>query len=264
MKVKREQLPMDAASVVPPSVEFSVQLQFHEALKFFLRPITNGPLIKILREKTSVKDVIESCGVPHPEVDVILVNGSPVDFAFSLRGPSEVEIFGGRESPSAFAEFRLQSCQATRFVADGHLGKLVRILRLLGVDVAYNRSADDRGLLEVMLKEDRALLTRDRRLLMHAVVRHGYYPRSQIPEEQTLEVVRRFNLADALAPYTRCLRCNAALALVEKRDVFSQLKPLTQIYYQDFRQCVGCRKIYWPGSHFPKLQARIAQLKSEF
>src|SRR3989442_10252371 len=104
MKVKREQLPMDAAAVVPPPVEFSVQLQFHEALKFFLRPRRNGPLIKILREKTSVKDVIESCGVPHPEVDVILVNGSPVDFAFSLRGPSEVEIFAVRESPSAFAE----------------------------------------------------------------------------------------------------------------------------------------------------------------
>ena len=241
---------------------FSVRLDFHESLRFFLRGNQSGSVEKILREKTAVKDAIESCGVPHPEVDLILIDGSPVDFAFQLYREHDVEIFGLSDFPERFQNARLQRKAIARFVADGHLGKLTRLLRLLGIDVAYDRSADDRKLLEIAVGEQRALLTRDRRLLMHSVVQHGYYPRSQAANEQTLEVVRRFDLSGAFAPYTRCLHCNAALVSVRKDEVFAQLEPLTQIYYEDFRRCSGCGRIYWAGSHFPKLQARIAELQS--
>ena len=220
--------------------EFSVRLIFHESLRFFLRRNPCGLPEKILREKTSVKDVIESCRVPHPEVDLILIDGAPVDFRFQLHGKHEVEIFGFFDSPERFQNARLQTRAITRFVADGHLGKLTRLLRLLGIDVAYDRSADDRKLLKIAVNEQRALLTRDRQLLMHAIVQHGYYPRSQTPDEQTLEVVRRFDLSGAFAPYTRCLNCNATLDSVRKDEVFAQLEPLTQIYYEDFRRCTGC------------------------
>jgi uncharacterized protein len=240
--------------------EFSLRLNFHESLRFFLRDKVHHSLGKTLREKTSVKDAVESCGVPHPEVDLILVNGAPVDFAFVLQVEHEVEIFGVRDSPKHFANSRLQTRAARRFVADGHLGKLTRFLRLLGIDVAYDRAADDRKLIEISTVEERALLTRDRRLLMHAVVRHGYYPRSQNTEEQTVEVVRRFELFNTFAPFTRCLHCNAALNSVAKDEILSQLEPLTKIYYEDFRRCESCGKIYWAGSHFPKLEARIASL----
>jgi uncharacterized protein with PIN domain len=150
-----------------------------------------------------------------------------------------------------------------RFVADGHLGKLTRFLRLLGIDVAYDRAADDRSLIEISTAENRALLTRDRRLLMHAIVKNGYYPRSQNSEEQTLEVVRRFRLAATFAPFTRCLHCNALLSSVPKQEVLSQLEPLTKIHYEDFRRCQRCAKIYWAGSHFSKLQARISSLQRQ-
>lgn len=260
---------------------FPVRLSFHESLRFFLSKIRSGKetlsvtegitgkmpvprhgsLDKILREKTSVKDVIESCGVPHPEVDLILIDGSPVDFAFQLRHEHEVEIFGVLDSAECFQNARLQTRAIARFVADGHLGKLTRLLRLLGIDVAYDHSADDRKLLEIAVTETRALLTRDRRLLMHSILEHGYYPRSQAPDNQAVEVVRRFDLASVFAPYTRCLHCNAVLKSVAKAEVFAQLEPLTQIYYDDFRRCSGCGRIYWPGSHFAKLQASIAELR---
>ncbi len=243
--------------------DFCVRLDFHESLRFFLPRNAGRPLGKILREKTSVKDAIESCGVPHPEVDLILIDGSPVDFAFQLRREHEVDVFGFHDSPERFQHARLQKRTIARFVADGHLGKLARFLRLLGIDVVYDRSADDRKLLEIAVSEKRALLTRDRRLLMHSIVQHGYYPRSQMPDEQAFEVVRRFDLLRAFAPYTRCLHCNAALESVGKSEIFSQLEPLTQIYYEDFRHCTGCGKIYWAGSHFPKLQARIAELRNK-
>ncbi len=245
-------------------VDFPVRLTFHSALQFFLRRRTGEAIDKILHEKTSVKDVIESCGVPHPEVDVILVQGLPVDFAGQLREASDVEVFGVGEVPARLAEFRLQPASARRFVADGHLARLARHLRLLGVDAACEAAANDRRLLEIMSQEDRALLTRDRRLLMHAGVRCAYYPRSQLPEEQVVEVVRRFQLRDALAPFTRCLRCNALLATVSKTEVLPALEPLTRVYYEEFRRCTGCGQIYWSGTHHPKLQARLARLLEKF
>ena len=97
---------------------------------------------------------------------------------------------------------------------------------------------------------------------MHAAVRHGYYLRSQDPLEQTVEVLRRFDLGSALAPFTRCLRCNALLQPAKKADVFDQLEPLTKIYYDLFRRCCGCGQVYWSGSHFEKLQKRIGTIRS--
>ena len=124
------------------------------------------------------------------------------------------------------------------------------------------KNADDRQLLEVMARENRALLTRDRRLLMHAIVQHGYCPRSQNADEQTIEVVRRFDLSELIAPFTRCLRCNAPLEEAAKADIIDKLEPLTKIYYDQFRRCPDCKQIYWSGSHFPKLQKRIEEIRS--
>lgn len=241
---------------------FPVRLTFHGNLGFFLG--SKGSTVeRQLSEKTSIKDVIEASGVPHTEVDLILVNGQPVDFAFVIGRESAIDVYPVEsQGITSFAENRLQVLDIRKFVADGHLGKLVRDLRLLGIDVVYDPASEDRQLASISSNENRALLTRDRRLLMHAIVRHGYYLRSQDPLEQTLEVLRRFNLADALAPFSRCLRCNAPLDPAEKGSVINQLEPLTKIYYDQFRRCSGCGQVYWSGSHFEKLQKRIETIRS--
>ena len=242
---------------------FSVRLSFHGDLDFFLPSRTPGKdITRSLSEKTSVKDVIESCGVPHPEVDLIVVNGEEVDFDYGVTNEAEIEVHPSEIQSPQSKKKRLQVNTTSRFVADGHLGKLTRNLRLLGFDVAYDPEAEDRQLLDVMDRENRALLTRDRRLLMHAVVRNGYCPRSQAPDEQTVEVIRRFNLLGLIAPFTRCLRCNALLQEITKADIIEELEPLTKIYYEQFRRCTGCGQIYWPGSHFPKLQKRLEQIRA--
>jgi uncharacterized protein len=156
----------------------------------------------------------------------------------------------------------LQVHHLTKFLSDGHLEKCARDLRLLGFNVVYDRDAQDRQLLAVMDIDNRALLTRDRWLLMHKVVRHGYYPRSQDPAEQTIDVMWRFDLFSSIAPFTRCLRCNALLEKVEKGEVIEKLEPLTRIHYDHFRRCTGCGQIYWQGSHFDKLRARIAGIRA--
>jgi len=256
-------MPIRKGEFVSEVSSFTVRLNFHGDLAFFLKSKGGRRIVeRPLGEKTSVKDVIESCGVPHPEIDLILVDGQPVGFSHILECEHEIDVYPIRSLPTLFHEHRLQTAGINQFIADGHLGKLTRDLRLLGFDVAYDRDAQDRQLLAVMNIENRALLTRDRWLLMHKVVRHGYYPHSQDPAEQTIEVMQRFDLFSSIAPFTRCLRCNALLEKVEKGEVIEKLEPLTRIHYEHFRRCTGCGQIYWPGSHFDKLRARIEEIRA--
>jgi uncharacterized protein with PIN domain len=244
---------------------FTIRLKFHGDLPFFLGSKTRREIIeRALQGKTSVKDVIESCGVPHPEVDLILVDGQPLDFHHTFRMDADVDVYPVQSPCTHFEKHRLQVPRIKYFIVDGHLGKLTRNLRLLGFDIAYDPQAQDRQLLSVMESENRALLTRDRRLLMHAVVQTGYSPRSQNAHEQTIEVVRRFDLFDSIAPFTKCLRCNGSLQKVAKADVIKKLEPLTKIYYEEFRRCMGCGQIYWAGSHFSKLQERLEKIRAQF
>ena len=243
---------------------FTVRLNVFGDLDFFLPPRTRGGKVeRCLGERTSVKDVIESCGIPHPEVDLIVVNRKAVDFAHPLTVDAEIELYPPAMQYSKFREKRLQVFTIIEFIADGHLGKLVRDLRLLGIDVVYDPAAEDRQLVTTASKNNRALLTRDRRLLMHAAVKHGYYLRSQNPLEQTIEVLRRFDLGSILSPFSRCLRCNALLEAAEKERVIGQLEPLTKIYYDEFCRCTGCAQVYWSGSHFTKLQKRLEQIRAK-
>ena len=240
---------------------FKVRLTFHGDLPFFVRSNRRN-VDRLISERTSIKDIIEAVGVPHPEVDLILVNGKPVSFERVLIQDAMVDVYGlDSNRLTFFPENRLQVAKIKKFIADGHLGKLVRDLRLLGIDVTYDRDAEDRELVKIATQENRALLTRDRRLLMHSVLRHGYYLRSQNPLQQTVEILRRFDLSKVLAPFSRCLRCNAELEPATKAQVMGQLEPLTKIYYERFRRCPGCGQVYWSGSHFDKLEKRIEAIQ---
>lgn len=242
---------------IPP---LGVRLRFHGGLDYFLKQSAGEREIRrALSEPTSVKDIIESCGVPHSEVDRILVGGRAVDFQYVIRNAAEIDVYpvGTADLPGE----PLQQRHLERFVADGHLGKLVRNLRLLGIDVVYDNQLDDPGLLDVMQSDQRALLTRDRRLLMHRIVIDGYCPRSSEPMTQTVEVVRRFQLSPNLKPFTRCLQCNGLLEQVDKAAVINQLEPLTRIYYEEFRSCTVCGKIFWRGSHFSKLEGFLERFR---
>jgi hypothetical protein len=164
-----------------PAGRFAVTLRFYGDLPFFLkRSASGGVTVRLLREKTSIKDVIESCGVPHPEVDLILCDSVPRAFQFHVIGDTAVEVYPVTSSMELHRNHQLQRRHLTRFVVDGHLGKLARDLRLLGFDTVYRSDVDDAVLLHIAVEQERALLTRDRRLLMHARIRDGYCPRVRL------------------------------------------------------------------------------------
>ncbi len=243
-----------------------VTLRFYEGLNVFLnRDHHNKRFSYYLKGTTSIKDLIESCGVPHPEVDVILINGMGVDFHYHLLEEDRIEVYPVLPDHSFENACHLQKrpLDDHRFIADGHLGKLTRYLRLLGFDVAYSANADDSAILNIMQAEERALLTRDRRLLMHKVVRHGYCPRSDQPIDQLLEVIQRFGLDNAINPFSHCLNCNGLLQPVDKSEILNQLEPLTRQYYDSFARCESCENIYWQGSHYDHLAGLINKIQGQ-
>lgn len=212
----------------------------------------------------SVKDLIESAGIPHPEIDLILVNGASVPFEHAVRSGDRIAVFPQFRSfdVAAVTRVRPRRLDSLRFVVDVHLGKLARHLRLLGLDTLYRPDADDAALAEMAALEDRVLLTRDRGLLKRRQVQHGYFIRHQHPHRQLVEVLRRFDRL-AIRPFSRCLRCNAALQEVSKSAIDAALLPLTRHHYDCFHVCSGCGRIYWKGSHWKRLTIAIDTARAE-
>ena len=210
----------------------------------------------------SVKDAIESLGVPHVEVDLILVNGRSVGFEHRLRAGDRVAVYPVFETLDVSPAVHLagRPLREPRFVADVHLRRLARLLRLLGFDVAYSNDADDPDLVRTSLAERRILLTRDRMLLKHGALTHGAWIRSTDPIEQAREVVRRFDLRSSARPFTRCSSCNGPLVDVEKRRVLDDIPPRTARWLDEYVHCAACGKLYWRGTHHERLQSLIDRI----
>jgi len=207
----------------------------------------------------SVKDLIESLGVPHTEVDLVLVNGSSVDFTHGYQDGDRLSIYPAFSSVDVESAFHLlpELPGVRRFVLDTHLGRLAAYLRMLGFDSLYRNDYDDPELADISSTDKRILLTRDRKLLMRRQVEYGYFVREHFPQSQLLEVVNRFGLAGLQQPFTRCMSCNGLLHPVDKRDIEQLLMPRTRAYYNQFWQCADCRKVYWEGSHCQRMQKLV-------
>jgi uncharacterized protein with PIN domain/sulfur carrier protein ThiS len=207
----------------------------------------------------SVKDLLESVGVPHTEVDLLLVNGEPAAFDHRVADGDRVTVYPVFEAfdIAPATRVRPEPLRETRFVLDAHLGRLAALLRLAGFDAAYRSDAADDALAAVSHAERRILLTRDQALLKRRAVTHGYYVREVRPREQLVEVVRRFQLARSARPFTRCTCCNTVLAVVAKGEVADLVPPRSFTHFERFLRCGGCGRVYWRGSHYERLRTLI-------
>jgi uncharacterized protein with PIN domain len=207
----------------------------------------------------TVKDRIESFGVPHTEVDLILVNGEPVDFAHRVRDGDRVSVYPVFESfdIAPLARLRPEPLRDPRFVLDTHLGRLAAYLRMMRFDALYQNRCEDETLAEVSRGQRRILLTRDVGLLKRGAVTHGYFVRETDSRRQLEEVVRRFDLARLAKPFSRCMRCNALLEPVSKEEVREGLPPRTAALYDEFHRCPGCGRFFWQGSHYDRMRRLV-------
>lgn len=258
-----------------------VKISFYEALKDFISAnesaehgdnadISPRVIYHQLMQNRSVKDLIESIGVPHTEIDVIVVNKVSVDFDYLVNSGDEIEVYPVHSNclNQNHAEESLLHCvpddpDEYRFILDVHLGRLASYLRMLGFDVLYRNNCDDEELADISAREARILLTCDRLLLMRKIVIYGYFVRSRKIDEQLSEVVKRYRLQRKLRPFTRCMSCNGIIHPVDKTAIEHLLEPGTGKYYDQFYQCANCQKVYWRGNHFDRMQSIIDRLQAE-
>jgi hypothetical protein len=213
------------------------------------------------KDRVTVKHLIESLGVPHAEVDLILVDGRPVDFAHIVENGQRISVYPVFESLDVADVNRLRPrpLRVSRFVLDTHLGQLASYLRLLGFDTLYRNDYEDPELARISHEQGRILLTKDRGLLKRKIVSHGYVVRESDPAEQLVEVVERFDLRGQFEPFKRCLRCNGLIEAVDKAAVVDRLPANTRRYYDEFRQCPDCGRVYWKGSHYQRMRGFLRE-----
>jgi uncharacterized protein with PIN domain len=212
--------------------------------------------------KASIKDVIESLGVPHPVVGKLTVNGRNVGFDYILSDKDIVEVFPLTPpvNPLVPSTLRPEALDRIAFVVDINAGKLALHLRTFGFDTAYGSATRDGTIAETAHSQKRILLTRDTSLLKRKIIMHGYLLRSQDPAMQLIEVVRLYDLSRKTKPLSRCIPCNGLLASISKETILERLEPLTKKYYESFHICKQCHRIYWPGSHQKKIMAFIQEI----
>ncbi len=237
--------------------------RFYAELNDFLPPARRGVAFPHeFHGGPSVKDVIESLGVPHTEIDLILADGESVEFSWILRDASRVSVYPVFESIdiTPLARVRPAPLRDVRFVLDGHLGRLARYLRMLGFDARWRNDARDDEIARISAAEHRILLTRDSGLLKRRIVSHGYRVRDVDPQRQLAEVVDRLDLLRSIVPFQRCLRCNDLLETVRKEDVADDLPPGVRERHDAFRRCPSCGRVYWAGSHHRRMERLISDL----
>jgi uncharacterized protein with PIN domain/sulfur carrier protein ThiS len=235
-------------------------IRFYAALNDFLTPERRAQTTPCsFYVSGSVKDLIESLGVPHTEIELILVNGNPVDFAYRVQDGDRISVYPPFRSLdiSPLNPLRPETLAEFRFVADTHLGRLAAYLRMLGFDTWYQRDAADEELAAISAREQRIVLTRDRGLLKRNIVTRGYFVQATDPARQVVEVLQRFDLVPRTRPFRRCIHCNAILQPASKEEVIDRLLPETRQYYDEFFLCPRCRRIYWKGSHYRRMQRFI-------
>jgi uncharacterized protein with PIN domain len=239
------------------------QLRFYEELNDFLAPaLRKITFSHVFDRRASIKDMIESFGVPHTEVDIILVNGESVDFSYIVLDGDRISVYPVFESldVSPLVRLRPAPLRSPAFVLDSNLGRLARYLRLLGFDCLYQNDYDDKTVANIADREQRIVLTRDRALLQHKVITRGYFVREVRPRLQVKEVLARFDLYRLVTPFNRCIRCNGELQAIDKQVIEDRLEPKTRKYFDTFRICTACGQIYWQGSHHARSLRLVEEL----
>ena len=243
----------------------SAYLRFYEELNDFLPERKRKIRFELkFKGRTSIKDLIESIGVPHGEVDLILVNDKSVDFSQIVNEGDDISVYPIFESIDItnLQHLREKPLRHPKFVLDVHLGTLAKYMRMFGFDSLYSNKFTDEDLIKISLKESRTILTRDIGILKHSIVSRGYFVRNTKPEIQIEEIIKRFDLYSNINKLSRCLECNSPLEIISKEKIFERLPPKVRACKDVFFICKKCDKIYWQGSHFNNMNVMMNKFLS--
>jgi uncharacterized protein with PIN domain/sulfur carrier protein ThiS len=228
----------------------TASFHFHgELAEFLARPHRGKAFRYGCARAATLKNAIEALGVPHTEVGALTVNGEPATLQRIVREGDAIEIHP-YQSGSEMGTVSI-------FLADAHLGGLARFLRMLGYDTLHENAFSDAEIRRIASEEKRIVLTRDRELLKCGDIARGCYVHALKPEAQLREVAARYDLAASARPFTRCLTCNLPLQPVGKAEIAARLPDKVSQLHERFVRCPGCDGVFWPGSHYERMQAAL-------
>jgi uncharacterized protein len=248
---------MSIEELAPVAGRALARFRFYEELNDFLpRERRKREFDYRCARAATIKNAIEALGVPHTEVELILVNGESVDFSYLVRDGDRISVYPKFEALDVRELLRVRDepLRETKFVADAHLGGLARLLRMLGFDTLYSNELTDGQIRATSHSEARIVLTRDRELLKCRMITHGCFVHSLRPQDQLREVVDRLQLAASARPFTLCLHCNLPLIFIDQEAVADRLPPRVAAVYRRYSWCEGCDRIYWEGSHWQRMR----------
>ncbi len=239
--------------------------RFYEELNDFLTAGRRKRDVEVaFKGRESVKDMIEALGVPHTEVDLILVNGVSVGFDYLLQDGDRVSVYPVFESLDIREASRLRDLplRETRFIAEANIRDIVKYMRALGLDVECDPSLSPREIIRMSNRERRTILTRSRKLLKHRDVTRGIFVRPGPRVQEIRRIIDLLSLRQVILPFSRCLECNGHLAKVARDSVWERIPPKARDRHDDYAQCSGCNRIYWRGTHFAKIRAVVEEILS--
>ncbi len=244
--------------VIPSKVQFRFYAELNDFLRLDRRQkvfdyFYHGPV--------TVREAIENQGIPHSSVDMILVNGEPVDLNHNLCDNDYISVYPVFEllDISTISKIRKDPLRSIRFIVDAHLGKLAKNLRIMGFDTLYRNTYNDNEIRLIARLQRRIILTKDKGLLMAKNIARGYYVRSVNSKEQTTEVVRKFDLYNIIDPLSRCLICNHRLVELSPAAIPHDLLKTIVTGFEVYYKCHHCHKIFWKGSHYKSMVNAILQ-----
>ncbi|SEB05751.1 Mut7-C RNAse domain-containing protein [Paraburkholderia sartisoli] len=240
--------------------------RFYEELNDFIaRPLRRRSFSCACARGATAKHMIEAIGVPHTEVELILVNGESVGFEHPLADGDRVAVYPKFEAfdIQPLLRVRERPLRVMRFVADAHLGGLAQLLRLAGFDTLYDNHYPDEDIEAIASRDHRVVLTRDRELLKRRTITHGCYVRALKPKIQLREIFDRLDLAGSAQPFRLCLACNAPLRRIAKEDVAGHVPEGVLERHARFVTCDVCRRVFWEGTHWQRMRALMDSLAGE-
>ena len=234
--------------------------RFYEELNDFLAPPQRRREFSCACARAATaKHMIEALGVPHTEVELILVNGESVGFEHMLQDGDRVAVYPKFEAFDVTPLLRLRPAplRTIRFIADAHLGGLANLLRLAGFDTIYDNHFADDEIEALASAEARIVLSRDRELLKRRTITHGCYVRALKPEAQLRELYGRLDLGRSTRAFRLCLTCNAPLRHIAKEEVRDRVPDGVFERQARFVTCDVCRRVFWEGSHWKRMRALV-------
>lgn len=151
------------------------------------------------------------------------------------------------------------------FIADAMLGRLARWLRILGYDTAYEKRITDERLVERAVHEDRWLLTRDRRLVLRKRLRGRHTLLDADDVDGQLRQLHRDLKIDLDLTHQRgyrCADCNVVLTALSHADAAPLVPPFIAQEHREFLRCPGCRRLFWPGTHWQDVTRRLSAIRA--